>query len=98
MAVESHSGATVGRRARTTEQPCSRRNFSPSGAVRTRAPKIDARKKHLAHSCYQFPCARLRAHVKEASRCASKRYGRAAIGVVARLDPKRVIQIGRAHV
>ena len=50
-------------------------------------------KERIAHSCYEFPCAGLRAHIKEAPRCDSKRHDRAAIGVTARMDPERVVRM-----
>src|SRR5882724_4375584 len=97
MADKPGSGATVGGRPRTAEQPRARRNFPPSGAVYARAPEIISREKHIACSRYEFPCAGLRAHVKEAPRCDSKRHDRAAIGGTARVDPERVVRMcGRA--
>ena len=93
MADIPGSDATIGRRPRSTEQPRPRRNFSPSGSVCARATEINSRKKRIAHSRYELPCAGLRAHVKEAPRCDSKRHDRAAIGVAARVDPKRAVRM-----
>src|SRR3954468_24892056 len=90
MASKPGSGATVRGRPRTAEQPRPRRGFPSSGAVRARAAEINSRKRRIAHSCYEFPCAGLRAHVKEAARCDSKRHHRATIRVTARVDPERV--------
>ena len=74
MADKPGSGATVGGRPRTAEQPRPRRNFPPSGAVCARAPEINSREKHIACSRYEFSCAGLRDDVKEAPRCDSKRH------------------------
>src|SRR6267154_204572 len=93
MADKPGFGATVGGRSRTAEQPRARRNFSPSGAVCARAGEINSRKKRVAHSRYELPCAALRAHVKETPRCDSKRHDRAAIEVAARVDSERVVRM-----
>jgi glycosyltransferase involved in cell wall biosynthesis len=74
MADKPGFGAAVGGRPRTSEQPCPRRNFSPSGAVCSLAAKINSRRKCITHSRYEFPCAGLRAHVKAAPPCDSKRH------------------------
>src|SRR5262245_31485085 len=95
MADKSGSGATVGGRSSTTELSRPRRNFPPSGAVCTRAAKIHSRKKRIAHSRHEFPCAGLRPHVKEASQCDSKRDNRAAIRVTARVDSERAVRMCR---
>ena len=57
------------------------------------AAKINSRKKRITHSRYEFSCAGLRAHVKEAPRCDSKRHDRAAIGVIARVAPESVVRM-----
>src|SRR5947207_2872663 len=90
MADKPGSGATIGRRPRTAEQPRPRRNFPPSRSVCPHAAEINSRKRRIAHSRYEFPCPGLRAHVEEAPRCDSKRHDRATIGVTARVDPERV--------
>src|SRR6185312_7840974 len=46
-------------------------------------------------SCYEFPCTGLCPHLKEASRCATKRHNRAANGVTARMAPERVVRMCR---
>src|ERR1043166_4084276 len=93
MADEPGSGATVGRRPRTAEQPRPRRNFPPAGSVCARAAEIASRKKCIARSRYEFPCTGLRTHVKEAPRRDSKHHDRVAIRVTARMDPERVIRV-----
>src|SRR5262249_44271561 len=93
MADKPGSGATVGGRPRTAGQPCPRRNFPPAGSVCARPAEINSRKKRIAHSRYELPCAGLRAHVKEAPRCDSKRHDRAAIGIIARVDLERVVRM-----
>src|SRR5262249_44038317 len=93
MADKPGSGATIGRRPRTAEQPRSRRDFPSSGAVCAGAAEINSRKKRIAHSCYKFPCTGLRAHVKEAAWCDSKRHDRAEASVIARVDPERVVRM-----
>src|SRR5438067_15844 len=90
MADKPGSGATIGRRPRTAEQPRPRRNFPPSRSVCPHAAEINSRKRRIAHSRYEFPCPGLRAHVEEAPRCDSKRHDRATIRVTARVDPERV--------
>src|SRR4029077_16593122 len=93
MADKPCSGATVGGEPRRGEESRPGRNFPPSGAVCARATEINSRKKRIACSRYEFPCAGLRAHVKEAPRCDSKRHDRAAIGVIARMDPECVVRM-----
>src|SRR5262245_21582317 len=89
MADISGDDATIGGRSGTTEQSCPRRNFPPPGAIRARAAETNSEQTDVAHSCYEFPCTGLCAHVTEAPRCDSKRHDRAAIGVTARVDPER---------
>ena len=60
--------ATIGGRSGTTEQSCPRRNFPSPGAVRARAAETNSEQRRVAHSCYEFPCAGLCAHIKEAPR------------------------------
>src|SRR4029077_15071151 len=93
MADKPGSGATVGRRPRTTEQPRPRRNFLPAGAVCARPAEINSRKKRFAHSRHELLCAGLRAHVKKAPRRDSQRYNRTAVGVTARVDQERVVRM-----
>ena len=93
MADIPGADATIGGRSGTTEQSCPRRNFPPPGAVRARAAETNSEQTHVAHSCYEFPCTGLCAHVKEASRCDNKRDDRAAIGITARVDPERAMRM-----
>src|SRR5215813_8926304 len=93
MADKPRSGTTVGGKSGTTEQSCPRRNFPSPGAVRARAAETNSAETCIAHSCYEFPCAGLCAHVKEASRCDNKRDDRAAIGITARVDPERAMRM-----
>ncbi len=82
MAGKPDSCTKIGRRPRTTEQPCTRRSLLAASPLCARAPEIASRAKRVARSRYEFASASVRAHAKEASGGDSKRYDRAPIGII----------------
>ncbi|PYK12947.1 MAG: hypothetical protein DME64_14865, partial [Verrucomicrobia bacterium] len=71
--------AKIGRRSRAAESQGPKCHLFAAGAFCSRFDRSASRKKSVACPRDEFPCPRLRAHLKETSQCYRERHDRGAI-------------------